>query len=193
MEEEDKFEEERQEILAQLKNGIESNIPLQPVQKKYVKNLFLFSLMRASANQTVSKQNFVRLVLKQFKKYLITTIYKNLKKMPQYSSLDDEAFLDENIEVTINNIEANERLLNLYDLQQTLTPKTIMGQIRTMVNSVSTKQILSRLLALREGKMNHRETPEEIRERQERQRQRERQRERALSRVHVRERGGRSY
>ncbi len=193
MEEEDKFEEERREILAQLKNGIDSNIPLLPVQKKYVKNLFLFSLMRASTNQSVSKQNFLKLVLAQFKKYLVTIIYKNLKKMPKYSFLDDEAFLDENIEVTINNIEANERLLDLQALQKTLTPKTIMGQIRNLVTSVSAKQVLSRLLALREGKANHRETPEEVRERQERQRQRERQRERMMSRVRVRERGGRSY
>lgn len=187
MEQPDRFEEEREEIFNLVKAGIETNIPLKPTQKKYLKNLLLFSVMRASTNQTIAKPKFINLVAKQFKKYIVKIIHGSMKKQPNYNPLEDEDFYDENLEVTINNIIANEQLIDLYKLQQSLTPQNIVGQIRFMTDGVQSREILSKLLALREGKMNHRETPEEVLARDQRQRQRERQRQR----VRQNERGGR--
>jgi len=186
------FEEERQEVLNLAKYGIETNIPLKPAQKKYLKNLLLFSLMRATANKTVSKSNFTKLVKKLFKKYIIKILHGAAKKMPGYNPEEDEEFYDENLEVDINNVIANEQLLDLHKIQQSLTPQNIVGQIRRISDGISAQDIIKRIMALREINSNHRETPEEAREREQRQReyQRERQNQRVM--VRQRERGGRS-
>ena len=61
------FEKERKEVLDAAKEGIRGNINLSNKQKRYVKNLLLFSLMRASVNGTVTPRNFLKLVNKLFK------------------------------------------------------------------------------------------------------------------------------
>ena len=48
--------------------------------KKILKNLLLFALMNASGNETVTNRNFIKLVNKLFKKFLIQII-KKLKTM----------------------------------------------------------------------------------------------------------------
>ncbi len=193
MTEEDKFAEERREILAMVKNGIKTNIPLKPAQKKYLKNLLLFSLMRASKNQVVTKPNFIKLVVRQFKKYIVKIIHGSVKKMPNHNPDEDEEFYDENLEVEINNVLANEQLLDLQQIQQSLTPKNIVDQIRNMVEGPNMQEVMKKIIALREVNSNHRETPEEARERERRQREYERQRQRQRVRIRQYERGGRSY
>ena len=180
-EQRDKFEEEKKEILEISRKGLESNIPLKPVQKKYLKNLLLYSMMSASANKTVSKKNFKGLVKRLFKKFIIKILRINLGQ--------DDEYWDENLEVELNNIIANEQRLNLQNLSETLTPKNIIEQIRQASEGINARTVLAKLLALREAKANHRETPEEMRERN--QRQREYQRQREMQRVRQYERGAR--
>lgn len=193
MEEIDKFAEERAEILAQVKDGIETNIPLKPSQKKYLKNLLLFSLMRASKNQAVTKPNFMKLVAKQFKKYIVKIIYGSMKKLPNHHLDEDEEFYDENLEVTINNIIANEQLLDLDLIQKSLTPQNIVSQIRNISDGVNAQLAIKKILALRDLNTNHRETPEEAREREQRQREYQNQRQKQRVMVRQNDRGGRSY
>ncbi len=189
----DRFEEERQEVLRLAKHGIETNIPLKPAQKKYLKNLLLFSLMRASNNQTVTKPNFINLVKKLFKKYVVKIVHGSVKKMPNHNPLEDEEFYDENLEVEINNIIANEQLLDLQLIQQSLTPQNIIGQIRQLSDGLQTQQVIKRIMTLREINSNHRETPDEARMREKRQREYQRQRQNQRVMVRQRERGGRSW
>lgn len=159
----DKFEKERNEVMAQARKGISSNIPLAAVQKKYVKNLLLFAMMNASANETVSERNFVKLTNKLFKKFLVQIIQDN--------SEDDEGYIDENLEVQLNNLFANEQKLNIETLQGALSPKNIVDMIRNTTKGVSARMVLKRLLDLRDAKANHRETPEEQKEREQRQKE----------------------
>lgn len=184
------FEEERQEVLNLAKHGIETNIPLKPAQKKYLKNLLLFSLMRASINKSVTKLNFIKLVKKLFKKYIVKIIHGSIKKMPNYNPNEDEDFYDENIEVEINNVIANEQLLDLHKIQHSLTPQNIIEQIRYLSDSLNDQQIIKRIITLRETNSNYRETPDEARERERRQREFQKERQRVM--VRQRERGSRT-
>lgn len=189
----DKFEEERQEVLDLAKHGIKTNIPLKPAQKKYLKNLLMFSLMKATTNQSVTKPNFTKLVKKLFKKYIVKIVHGSVKKMPNHNPAEDEEFYDENLDVEINNIIANEQLLDLHLIQQSLTPQNIIGQIRQISDGMNTQQLVKRIMTLREINANHRETPEEARVREKRQREYERQRQNQRVMVRQRERGGRSW
>ena len=191
MDEVNKFEEERQEILAMVRNGIQTNIPMKKTQKRYLKNLLLFSLMRASKNPTVTKPNFVKLVAKQFKKYIVKIIHGSVKNMPNHNPYEDEDFYDENLDVEINRVIANEQFLNMSLIQQSLTPKNIIGQIRTLADGLSAQEVIQRITALKEINSNHRETPEEERKRQQRIRDYERQRQMQNMRFLELERGSR--
>lgn len=175
---EEKFEEERQEIFAMARAGIETNIPLKKTQRKYLKNLLYFSVMKATVNSSVTKTNFNKLVGRLFKKYIVKIVHGSVKNLPNYNPNEDEEFYDENIEVTINNIIANEELLDLHRIQQSLTPQNIVGQIRTLSDGMNTQEVMKRIMALREVNANHRETPDEMRIREQRQREYERQRQR---------------
>ena len=66
-----KFENERKFVLNLAKQGIDINVNLTSQQKKYIKNLLLFALMNASSNTTVTDKNFISLVNKLFKTYLV--------------------------------------------------------------------------------------------------------------------------
>ncbi len=191
MDEVNKFEEERQEILAMVRNGIQTNIPMKKTQKRYLKNLLLFSLMRASKNPTVTKPNFMKLVAKQFKKYIVKIIHGSVKNMPNHNPYEDEDFYDENLDVEINRVIANEQFLNMSLIQQSLTPKNIIGQIRTLADGLSAQEVIKRITALREINSNHRETPDEERKRQQRIRDYERQRQMQNMRFLELERGSR--
>ncbi len=173
-----KFDKERQEILAMVKDGIKTNIPLKPTQKRYLKNLLLFSLMRASKNQTVTKPNFIKLVAKQFKKYIVKILHGTMKTLPNYNPDEDEDFYDENLEVEINRVIANEQFLNLSLIQKSLTPQNIVSEIRSLVEGMNTQEVIRRINAIKEMNANHRETPEEARQREKRIREYEQQRQR---------------
>lgn len=187
-----KFDEERREILAMVRNGIQTNIPMKKTQKRYLKNLLLFSLMRASKNPTVTKPNFMKLVAKQFKKYIVKIIHGSVKNMPNHNPYEDEDFYDENLDVEINRVIANEQFLNLNLIQQSLTPKNIIGQIRTLAEGLSAQEVIKRITALREINSNQRETPDEERKRQQRIRDYEKQRQRQNTRLLEMERGART-
>lgn len=170
MDTEEKFAAERAKVMKAASNGIDSNIPLATVQKKYLKNLLLYAMMSATANETVSNRNFIKLVNRLFKRYLKQIILKN--------GDDDDDDVEEGLNVDLNQILANEDLLDLQELEAILTPGNIVAQIKSSTQGMSQRQILNKLLALRDMKANHRETPEEAREREKRQKEYELQKKR---------------
>lgn len=169
----EKFYKERNLVLARARGGIESNIPLASVQKKYLKNLLLYSLMSASRNETVTEKNFIKLVNRLFKKYLVQIILKNAD-----DDDDDDETVSEGLNVELNKIIANGELLDINALSEVLTPANVIAIIKANTNGLTQRQILNRLLSLREAKANHRETPEEARQREQRQKEYEMQRQR---------------
>lgn len=170
------FEKERKEVLKAAKEGIRGNLKLSSRQKKYVKNLLLFSLMQASANGSVTPRNFLKLVNKLFKQSLLKIITSD--------DDDDDDVWDEALAVELNEIIASEEMLKNVDFEALLTPDNIMDFLKGATKGVSQKDLIKRLMALREAKMNHRETPEEQKERENRQKEREltRQRQRMMDR-----------
>lgn len=170
MDTEEKFAAERAKVMKAASSGIDSNIPLATVQKKYLKNLLLYAMMSATANETVSNRNFIKLVNRLFKRYLKQIILKN--------GDDDDDDVEEGLNVDLNQILANEDLLDLQELEAILTPGNIVAQIKSSTQGMSQRQILNKLLALRDMKANHRETPEEAREREKRQKEYELQKKR---------------
>ncbi|MBE6451921.1 MAG: hypothetical protein E7012_00315 [Alphaproteobacteria bacterium] len=168
-----KFDKERFQVLKAAKAGIKGNIKLSSRQKKYVKNLLLFALMNASANDTVTNKNFIKLVNKLFKGFLIKIIKECLDD-------DDDTDFDEALEVELNKIIADTKLLDTKNIEDVLTPENIMLFLKGKTSGLSQKQLLNKLLSLREAKANHRETPQEKREREQRQKEREMQRHREL-------------
>ena len=167
----DKFSKERDQVLKAARQGIKGNIPLSGAQKKYVKNLLLFALMNASGNETVTNRNFIKLVNKLFKGFLVKIIKESLED-------DDDSDFEEALEVELNKIMADKNLLNLKGLEEILTPDNINSFMKNNTKGLSQKQILNRLLALREAKANYRETPQEQREREKRKKEYELQQQR---------------
>ena len=159
----DKFKKEKDIVLEAAKQGIVGNINLSKYQKKYVKNLLLFALMNASNNTTVTSKNFIRLVNKLFKGFLLKIIKESLD--------DDDEDLDEALNVELNKIMASEALLKNNDLQMILTPEKIFDFLKVSTSKVSQKDLLKRLAALREVKANYRETPKERAKRERNQRE----------------------
>lgn len=168
---EEKFSKEREQVLRAARQGISSNIPLAGVQKKYLKNLLLFALMNASGNETVTNRNFIKLVNKLFKKFLIQIIKKA-------EDDDDDEMFEEALDVELNRIVANKEMLDLQTLQSILTPSNIIANIKMNIDGLSQRQVLNKLLSLRDAFVNHRETPEETREREQRQKEYELQKKR---------------
>ena len=177
----DKFAKEKNIILQAAKKGIKTNVHLSSKQKKYVKNLLMFALMNASGNQTVTNKNFIKLVNKLFKGFLVKIIKESLDD-------DDDTDFEEALEVELNKIVANDEFLDIKELEDVLTPENITSFLKSNTKGLSQNQILRKILALREAKANYRETPEEQKEREQRskeyelQRQRERMNTRTLSR-----------
>lgn len=155
----EKFAKERSLVLSAAKQGIKGNLHLSSAQKKYVKNLLLFALMNASGNETVTNRNFIKLVNKLFKGFLVKIIKESLDD-------DDDTDFDEALNVELNKIMADKALLDLKNLEEVLTPETINAFLKSNTQGLSQSQILKRLLALREVKANYRETPEEEKKRE---------------------------
>ncbi|MBR1948305.1 MAG: hypothetical protein IKA30_00770 [Alphaproteobacteria bacterium] len=154
----EKFEKERLFVLELAKQGIDININLSPKQKKYIKNLLLFALMNASSNESVSDENFIKLVNKLFKTYLIKILKDTLD--------DDEEDWETAISVEINKIIANDNLKKLVELQDVFTPVQIFSFLKKYTTGINQKDLLKKLRALRDAKSNYRETPEETRKRE---------------------------
>ena len=175
-----KFKKETDIVLEAAKKGITGNLKLSRNQKKYVKNLLLFALMNASANETFTNKNFIKLVNKLFKGFLL----KILKESLDEDDEDDDVIL----EVELNKIIASDSLLKNTDLEAILTPEKINDFLIASTKGVSQKDIVKRLMALREVKANYRETPSEQRKRERNQREYEL----ARTRQRMMERGERS-
>lgn len=175
----DKFQKERNIVLEAAKQGITGNLKLSRYQKKYVKNLLLFALMNASNNDTVTNKNFIKLVNKLFKGFLLKLLKETLDD-------DDDEDWDEALDVELNKIIASEDLLKNADFAIALTPEKIVDFLKTSTNGISQKDLVKRLMALREAKANYRETPKE-REKRERH---QREYEMARTRQRMMERGG---
>ena len=152
------FEKERQFVLDLAKQGIDININLTSQQKKYIKNLLLFALMNASSNQTVTNKNFISLVNKLFKTYLIKILKEALD--------DDDEDWEEAISVELNKIIANDSLKNLSDFQEIFTPTQIFSFLKKYTTGIAQKDLLKQLKPLRDAKSNYRETPEETKKRE---------------------------
>ncbi|MBR6663268.1 MAG: hypothetical protein IKL33_00415 [Alphaproteobacteria bacterium] len=158
------FEKERNEVLQAAKDGIRGNLKLNGKQKKYVKNLLLFALMRASSNGTVTPKNFLKLVNKLFKESLLKIIAEGD---------DDDEDWDEALDVELNNIIASDEMLKQIDFDQLLTPENISMFLKGATKGVSQTNLVKKLLAMRDAKANYRETPDERKERVRRQKQNE--------------------
>ncbi|MCQ2740553.1 MAG: hypothetical protein MJ210_00315 [Alphaproteobacteria bacterium] len=159
-----KFQKEREEVLNAVKNGISDNMKLSKKQKKYIKNLLLFALMNASENERVTKANFIKLVNKTFKGFLLKILKESLDD-------DDDEDWDSALEVELNKIIASDSLLKSADLQEIFTPDKIVALLKSKTTGVAQKDLIKRLLALREAKANYRETPQEQRKREHNQRE----------------------
>lgn len=165
------FLKEKETLLRIARQSIKSNIPLNKQQIIQLKKLLAFLVLRASNNQTVSTKNLRRLVNKLYKKTLI-------------SLLDDEEFddLEKNLDIDMNIITANEEKINPKRLAQKLSPLGIFGIMKRLIMSISAQKLIDKIKDLRNQKVNYRETPEDLRQRQ-------RNRERVM--VRQRERVGR--
>lgn len=177
----DKFRKERNIVLEAAKQGITGNLKLSRYQKKYVKNLLLFALMNASNNDSVTDKNFIKLVNRLFKGFLLKIIKETLDD-------DDDEDLDEALNVELNKIIASETLLKNADFSIALTPEKIVNFLKTSTNGLSQKDLVRRLMALREVKTNYRETPQEREKRE----QNRREYEMARTRQRMMGRDGRS-
>ena len=153
-----KFEKERQFVLDLAKQGIDINLNLNPKQKKYIKNLLLFALMNASSNESVTDENFIKLVNKLFKTYLVKILKDAID--------DDDEDWETAISVEINKIIANDNLKKLAELQEVFTPSQIFSFLKKYTSGISQKDLLKQLKALREAKNNYRETPAEAKKRE---------------------------
>lgn len=133
--------------------------------------------MKSSANETVIPKNFVKLVNKTLKKFLVNLLKKHLP------TAEGDDYYDENLEVELNNIMANEQRLNLEQLSQALQPKNIIAEIRHASEGISSREVIKKILAIRGAHENQRETPEEARKRERRIREYQNQRQMEKSRV----------
>lgn len=181
-EKEIRFPKERGKVLDAARRGIDSNIPLSKLQNKYVKNLLLFALMNASSNETVTSRNFLKLVSRMFKGYLLKIIKQILD--------DDDGEFDEALDVDLNKVQADKKIIDIETLAKELSPAQIVAFIKANTNGMTQKQLLKKMLTLRDMKVNHRETPEEQREREQRQKEYElaRKREKMMVRGFERDR-----
>ena len=155
----EKFEKEKQFVLEIAKQGIDINLNLSSQQKKYIKNLLLFALMNASSNETVSDKNFIKLVNKLFKNFLVKILKDAIDD-------DDDEDWNSSISVELNKIIANDNLKKLADFQDIFTPKQILSFLKKYTSGISQKDLLRQLKSLREAKNNYRETPDEAKKRE---------------------------
>lgn len=178
-----KFEKERAVVLEAARQGISGNLNLSERQKKYVKNLLLFALMNASGNDTVTNRNFIKLVNKLFKGFLLKLIKESL------DDDDGDADWSEALGVELNKIIAEDSLLKATDLKEAFAPEKIFDLLKGSTNGISQKDLIKRLQAIRDVKMNYRETPKERAKRERNQREYDL----ARTRQRMMERGSKEY
>ena len=179
-EREDKLEKEKDFLLEQIKGGMITNFPINKIQNKYLKKLLYFAIMRAANNNRVAPSKFGRLVNKIFKRFVVKIIKTALPD--DY----DEEFLEDNLLVELNKILASQELMKSSEFIQEISPLNILGLIKKESENMSAQEMINRVLALRDLKANHRETPEEEKERKERARNLERARARELENIRYR-------
>jgi hypothetical protein len=155
-----KFEKERNEVLKAAKAGIRGNLKLSSMQKKYIKNLLLFALMKTSSNESITPRNFLKSVNSAFKDFLL--------KILSQEEDDEDIDWEDALNVELNNIIANEELLKNINIESILTPSNINAFLKNSTKNFSRDLIIKRILALRDAKRNYRETPEEEKEREKR-------------------------
>ena len=172
----------KEDLLNKSKNGIVTNFKITPTQNKYLKNLLLFAIMRASKNDKISPKNYKRLIDKIFKKFLIKII-----NISSETDDDDDDYYEENLVINFNKILASQELLSSKTLIANISPANILSLIRKESKNLSAQDILNKILSLRDIGQNHRETPEEEKERTERELTRQRNLELQNGRQHTRE------
>ena len=134
------FEKERQFVLDLAKQGIDININLSSTQKRYIKNLLLFALMNASSKAKAADEDFIKLVNKLFKMYLV-------KILQDSTDDDDDEDWEAAISVELNKIIANDNLKKLAELQDVFTPSMIFSFLKKYTNNVSQIDLLKKLRA----------------------------------------------
>lgn len=152
----DELAEKKKLLIAEVNKGISSNIPLRKEQKKYLKNMLLFVILRTSKSKSANPRNLQKIVNKAFKKLFVRMIFSQSN---EEELEEDEEFYEHNFIVNLNNIQANGNKMNLNKISSWILPKNIMFSLRDAVSGLLTKQSLA---AKKEVKVNHRETPEEI-------------------------------
>lgn len=148
--------EKKKLLIAEVNKGISSNIPLRKEQKKYLKNMLLFVILRTSKSKSANPLNLQKIVNKAFKKLFVRMIFSQSN---EEELEEDEEFYEHNFIVNLNNIQANGNKMNLNKISSWISPKNIMFSLRDAVSGLLNKQSLA---AKKEAKVNHRETPEEI-------------------------------
>ena len=148
--------EKKKMLIAEVNKGISSNIPLRKEQKKYLKNMLLFVILRTSKSKSANPLNLQKIVNKAFKKLFVRMIFSQSN---EEELEEDEEFYEHNFIVNLNNIQANGNKINLNKISSWISPKNIMSSLRDAVSGLLSKQSLA---AKKETKINHRETPEEI-------------------------------
>lgn len=152
----DELAEKKKMLIEEVNKGINSNIPLRKEQKKYLKNMLLFVILRTSKSKSANPLNLQKIVNRAFKKLFVRMIFNQSSE----EDLDeDEEFYDHNFIVNLNNIQANDNKMNLNKISSWISPKNIMTSLKEAVSGLLSKKALA---ARKEVKVNHRETPEEI-------------------------------
>lgn len=158
----DELTEKKDQLIKAANKGISSNIPLRRDQKKYLKNMLLFVILKTSASKAADAGNLSKVVNKAFKKMFVKLLVdqEELEADEDWDEEDCEDFYDRNIIVEFTHILANDKDLDVSKISKWLSPKNIMGQLR--------KVSFMLMFGRKEEKENHRETLEEYKLRKKR-------------------------
>ncbi len=151
--EEEKPIKEKKDIMAAIHKGIDTNILLSSLQKKYLKNLLIFSFMTVSADKEIKGSDLIKLVNGLFKK-LIIDILKD-EDGEEVENYDNALTID------LNQIIADDKQISFQKIQEKITPSSIIGVIKTNTQGFSQRQLLNRLLSLRNEKARKKDDIEE--------------------------------
>ena len=132
--------EKKKLLIAEVNKGISSNIPLRKEQKKYLKNMLLFVILRTSKSKSANPLNLQKIVNKAFKKLFVRMIFSQSN---EEELEEDEEFYEHNFIVNLNNIQANGNKMNLNKISSWISPKNIMSSLRVAVSGLLSKQSLA--------------------------------------------------
>ena len=85
--------EKKKLLIAEVNKGISSNIPLRKEQKKYLKNMLLFVILRTSKSKSANPLNLQKIVNKAFKKLFVRMIFSQSN---EEELEEDEEFYEHN-------------------------------------------------------------------------------------------------